>query len=479
MLSPLLAHAMGVLPGKKKNVLFIAVDDLRPQLGCYGQKQIISPNIDKLAANGTLFENAYCQQAVCSPSRTSLLTGLRPDSCKVWDLHTFFRDTVPNVITLPQYFKQNGYFTKSLGKIFHRQPMQDDKYSWSVPSERFWGDGYWQTKENIKIVEKLKKEAKEKGLKGSERYYSTLGPPTDDADVPDNAYGDGVTADKAVESLKKLAKTGEPFFLATGFVKPHLPFSAPKKYWDMYKPEDIKLSPQKSWPKNSPKVAKSFWGELRHYYGMPEKGPLSQKQTRKLIHGYYASVTYTDAQIGKVVDQLDKLGLRDDTIIILWGDHGWKLGDYNAWCKHTNFEVDTHAPLIIDAPGFKKGQRTKSFVEFVDIYPTLAQLCDLPIPNHCEGKSMVPLLKNPNAKIRDAALSQWPKNGGKIMGYTIRTKNWRYTEWINKKDKKIIARELYDHRPGAPALEAVNLAEEKQYAETVKKLSKKLNSLIK
>jgi len=479
MLSPLLAQAMGVLPGKKKNVLFIAVDDLRPQLGCYGQKQIISPNIDKLAADGTLFENAYCQQAVCSPSRTSLLTGLRPDSCKVWDLHTFFRDTVPDVITLPQYFKQNGYYTQSIGKIFHKSSMQDDKNSWSVPSERYWGDGYWQTKENIKIVEKLKKEAKEKGLKGSERYYATLGPPTDDADVPDNAYGDGVTADKAIESLKKFAKTDEPFFLATGFVKPHLPFSAPKKYWDMYKPEDIKLSPQKSWPKNSPKIAESFWGELRHYYGMPEKGPVPEKQTRKLIHGYYASVTYTDTQIGKVVDQLDKLGLRDDTIIILWGDHGWKLGDYNAWCKHTNFEIDTHAPLIIDAPGFKKGRRTKSFVEFVDIYPTLAQLCDLPIPNHCEGKSMVPLLKNPNAEIRDGALSQWSRHGGKIMGYTIRTRDWRYTEWIDLKKNKVIATELYDHRNGNPDLETENLAGQKQFADVIKKLSLKLTTLRK
>jgi len=477
MLSPFLVRAMGKVPAKKKNVLFIAVDDLRPQLGCYGKTQIKSPNIDKLAANGTLFENAYCQQAVCSPSRTSLLTGLRPDSAKVTDLHTFFRDTVPDVITLPQYFKADGYYTKSLGKIYHKQSMQDDEKSWSVPSKRAWGNGYWQTKENKEICDKLIKDADKKGLKGSKRYYATLGPPTDDADVPDNSYGDGVTTEQAIASLNKLSKSGTPFFLGVGFIKPHLPFSAPKKYWDLYKPEEIKIPDQKNWPKDLPDIAKFNWGELRGYFGMPKKGPLNEKQTRKLIHGYYACVSYTDAQIGRVIKELDRLGLRDDTVIVLWGEHGWKLGDYGAWCKHTNFEIDTHAPLIIDAPGFKKSQRTKALVEFVDIYPTLAQLCGLPVPKHCEGISMVPLLKNPNAKFKDAALSQWPKNGGKIMGYTMRTKDWRYTEWINLKKNKIIGRELYDHKNSR--IEDVNLANEAKYAAIVKELSIKLTNLRK
>lgn len=458
---------------KSRNVLFIAIDDLRCELGCYGEKHIKSPNIDRLADSGTLFKRAYCQQAVCSPSRTSLLTGLRPDSTKVWDLTTFFRDTVPDVITLPQHFKNNGYHTESIGKIAHKVNMQDDKNSWSVKSRRTWANGYWQSEENLAIREKLIKDAKAKGLKGSDFYYATLGPATDNADVPDVDHPDGLAAKWAVESLEELAKDDKPFFLAAGFFKPHLPFSAPKKYWDMYDPDEIEMPDNDDWPENMPPIAGSNWGELRGYYGMPDNGKVTKEQARHLIHGYYACVSFADAQVGKLLDALERLKLADDTVIILWGDHGWKLGEYGAWCKHTNFELDTHAPLMISAPGYKANQKTEAFVEFVDIYPTLADLCDLPIPAHCEGISMVPLMKKPDRKWKPAAFSQFNRNGGKIMGYSIRTDAWRYTEWFQRKTGNIIGRELYDHRSDHG--ETVNLADNPKYKKNVSELSKQLD----
>ncbi len=469
--NPLIAAANK--PPKRKNVLFIAVDDLRCELGCYGAKHIISPNIDKLAARGLLFERAYCQQAVCSPSRTSLLTGLRPDSAKVWDLFTFFRDTVPDVVTLPQHFKNHGYHTESIGKIAHKSKMQDDKHSWSVKSRRTWSKGYWQSEEGVKIREMLSKRADEKGLKGSDRYYATLGPPVDKVKGPDIDQPDGLAAVWAVESLEKLAKQDKPFFLAAGFFKPHLPFSAPEKYWNLYNRDDIQPPATKNWPQNAPKIAGIGWHELRHYYGMPEKGPVTDQQAKELIHGYYACVSFVDAQIGRLVDTLDRLGIADDTVIILWGDHGWKLGDYGAWCKHTNFELDTRVPMILVNPGSKENQQSKALVEFVDIYPTLAELCDLPVPAHCEGTSMAPLLKKPNRPWKTAAFSQYPRKKDKVMGYSMRTDQWRYTEWLDRKTQQVLSRELYDHR--TDQAETVNLGDDPNYAAVVKKLSHQLD----
>lgn len=469
--SPFALNSLAATTPKPTNVLFIAVDDLRCQLGCYGQKQIKSPNIDRLAAAGTLFERAYCQQAVCSPSRTSIITGLRPDSTKVWDLETYFRDTIPDVITLPQHFKNNGYHTESIGKIAHNKLMQDDKLSWSVPSIRPHANGSWQTDENIAIRNKLIKDARAKGLKGKPFRYATLGPATDNADTPDTDWPDGLTAKLTIESLQKLAKKDKPFFLAAGFVKPHLPFSAPKKYWDLYDPEKIEIPTQTDWPENMPPLASSNWGELRHYHSMPAKGKLTDAQTRHLIHGYYACVSFVDAQIGKLLDALKSLNLADNTVIILWGDHGWKLGDYGAWCKHTNFELDTHAPLILSAPGCKQNQKSPALVEFVDIYPTLAHLCSLSIPDHCQGSSLVPLLKEPNKKWKPAAFSQYPRP--KAMGYSIRTNDFRYTEWTQRRTGKTIARELYDHRTSSTA--STNLADNPKHSDTIAKLSKILN----
>ncbi len=474
--APFIASCSRTAPARKMNVLFIAVDDLRPQLGCYGQQQIHSPNIDALAARGLRFDRAYCQQAVCAPSRISLLTGARPDTTKVYDLQTPISSVWPDVVSLPHHFKNNGYETVTLSKIYHHKG--DDPQAWSAPDWRpqsDWGGG-WRAYRDPASIETVRRHdaevtaAYEKALQQGKKPRKPklgAGPPFEGPDVADNAYPDGMTADKAIAELQRLKD--RPFFLATGFLKPHLPFNAPKKYWDLYDPADIRLPAVRSWPENAPQVALTNWGELRSYAGMPRQGPVDDDTARKLIHGYYACVSYTDAQIGRVLAELDRLGLRDNTIVILWGDHGWKLNDYGAWCKHTNFEIDTHVPMILSAPGQKTaGQSTRALVEYVDIYPTLAELCGLDIPAHCEGTSMAPLVADPNREWKKAAFSQYPR-AGNMMGYSLHTGDWRYTEWIHRPTGEIRARELYDHSRGPIATE--NLAGKPKYAETVKRLS--------
>ena len=339
------------------NVLFLVVDDLRVELGCYGETRAKTPHIDALASRGLLFERAYCQQAVCSPSRTSVLTGLRPDSTKVWDLETDFRNTVPDVVTLPQHFRQHGYHTQSIGKVFHKSHMQDDAMSWSIPSRRAPGSN-WINATSRELLGSLQKSADKHGLTGKPRYYATLGPPTESADSEDDGYPDGRCTEMAIEALQRYSDTPEtPFFLAVGFIKPHLPFCAPTKYWDMYSREDLTLPANPLLPENCPKCAASSWGELRNYAGMPEKGPVADHQARKLIHGYLACVSYIDTQIGKLLSELEELGMDGNTIVVLWSDHGWKLGEHGLWSKHTNFELDTRVPLIFSGPGMNRKER--------------------------------------------------------------------------------------------------------------------------
>lgn len=438
----------------KYNVLFIAVDDLRPELNCYGSTHIQSPNIDKLAAQGVIFNRAYCQQAVCSPSRTSLLTGLRPDATLIYDLQTHFRTTVPDVITLPQHFKNNGYYSVGMGKIFHGN-LQDER-SWNEPwwrPETKSGSGYMK-EENILL---------DKGKTGK-------GPAFEEADSPDSAYKDGKLANRAIQTLQRIKD--KPFFLAIGFAKPHLPFVAPKKYWDMYDPKKIKL-PDTTKPVNVPEIAISNWGELRAYKDIPAKGPLTPEQSRQLMHGYYACVSHMDAQVGLVLDELKRLRLDKNTIVILWGDHGWKLGEYGDWCKHTNFELDANAPLIVSVPQMKsKGKKTNALVEFVDIYPSLCELAGLPLPGHLQGKSFTSLLTDPSKKGKSVALSQYPRGKG-MMGYSMRTDRYRFTSWQKKDNwEEVDARELYDHQkdPG----EKVNLAGKPEYAGIVGQLTAQL-----
>ena len=448
---------------KQLNVLFIAVDDLRPELGCYGEQEVLSPNIDRLAATGTVFDRAYCQQAVCSPSRTSLLTGLRPDSTRVYDLTTHFRKNVPDVITLPQHFRNNGYFTQSVGKIYHGG--LDDSASWSEPSPRA-GRPMYALKENSELV--ARKRAATVGKKfatPSARYNAMAGPYYECADVPDNAYSDGAIADAALQMLQK-AKD-RPFFLAVGFLKPHLPFIAPKKYWDLYQRDEISTATNPFPPQDAPSLALTNWGELRAYDGIPSRGVLAEEQIRTLKHGYYACVSYMDAQVGRVLKELDRLGLRDQTVIVLWGDHGWKLGEHGSWCKHTNFEDDAHAPLICSAPHQKSpNSHTRALVEFVDIYPTLCDLVGIESPDHVEGTSFAPLLDQPARAGKSAAFSQYPR--GRVMGYSMRTDRYRFTRWLGADDHQV-ACELYDHQNDPQ--ENVNIADDPQCASLVAELT--------
>jgi arylsulfatase A-like enzyme len=461
VLAPLSSFAQE--SGKRPNVLFIAVDDLRPQLGCYGQSQIKSPNIDRLARRGMLFERAYCQQAICMASRASLLSGCRPDKGQIFKNGPLFTH-VPDALTLNQHFVNNGYEAVAMGKIYHH--ASDYARGWSRPW--FQAKGEWKgrgylSKESQALINDGEGEP-------STSKRTGMGPAFESPDVPDNAYGDGIIAEHAIRELNRLKD--KPFFMAVGFTRPHLPFNAPRKYWDLYKKDDIRLSDNPLVPKGAPKETLTDWGELRGYVGMPKSGPMPEDLARQLIHGYYASVSYVDAMIGKVLDEMERLGLADKTVVVLWGDHGWKLGDYGMWCKHTTFEIDTHVPMIISAPGMKaRGARTSALTEFVDIYPTLAELCGLALPAHLEGASMVPLLSDPGLPWKRAAFSQYPSRG--LMGYSVRSGRWRYTEWIDIKDGTIKERDLYNHENGP--LAAANQVSEPALADTVKELSRLLD----
>ena len=444
---------------KRMNVLFIAVDDLKPLLGCFGQEKSRPPNIDRLASRGKVFARTNRQQAVCAPSRASVMSGCRPDTTRVWDLQTPLRRVMPNVLTLCQHFKQNGYTTVSLGKIFHHY-IKDDPQGWSEvpwrPTEGRWkGRGY------------LTPEA-QAAAAGTARGR---GPAYESADVPDTAYPDGVLATKAVETLRRVKD--KPFFLAVGFYKPHLPFNAPKRYWDRYPPETIDLADNPFKPKGAPDLAMTNWGELRNYAGMPKRGDLTEDQARTLIRGYKACVSYTDAQIGRVLDELARLGLAERTVVVLWGDHGWHLGDHGLWCKHTNFESATRAPLVLASPRIAGGKRTQRLAEFVDIYPSTCELAGLPVPEHCEGTSLVPLMRDPQREWKSAAFSQYPRGRG-VMGYSMRTDRHRFTRWQKRQGGEVVATELYDHQEDPQ--ENVNLAERPEHKDLVARLARQLEA---
>lgn len=441
------------------NVLFIAVDDLRPELGCYGSETVQSPNIDRLAKAGVLFSRAYCQQAVCSPSRTSLMTGRRPNTTKVWDLRTHFRTTIPDVVTLPQYFKNNGYHAQSIGKIYHDPASAQDALSWSAPEI---------------LVETTKKG--KYVLPSNLQQKSAKAAATELANVPDNAYVDGQVADEATAVLRKIKD--RPFFLAVGFRRPHLPFSAPKKYWDLYDRENIAIPVQRTVPQNIPPYAAHKNQELRGYTDIGSNSLITDAKTRELLHGYYAAISYTDAQIGKVLDELERLNLTENTIVVLWSDHGFHLGEKGLWAKSTNYELDTRVPLIIAAPGKKQGVKSDRLVELVDLYPTLADLGGLQIPDSLEGTSLAPLLAKPDQPWKTAAFSQFPrpwiyKGSPDLMGYAIRTDRYRYVEWRNFKTAEVKAVELYDNQDDPAELN--NIADVPANITLVKELKQKLN----
>jgi iduronate 2-sulfatase len=421
---------------ERPNVLFISVDDLKPALACAGDPHAKTPNIDRLAARGVTFTRAYCQQAVCSPSRSSLMTGCRPDTTKVYDLVTHFRKAMPEAVTLSQHFKNHGYYAHGVGKIFHAG--YNDVPSWTVP---------WETSKGASFGtggQKLMAELKAKAAEADK----VRGLPTEVADLPDEKLNDGWTAARAIEIIKSRKGAKEPFFLAVGFLKPHLPFVAPKQYWDLYDPAKLPTPAVSTAPEGAPPYGPQNGGELRQYHGVPKSGPIPPEQARTLVHGYYAAVSFMDAQVGKLLDAIESEGLRDNTAIILWGDHGWHLGDHGIWCKHTNYEQATRAALVMAAPKAKsQGARSAALVEFVDIYPTLAEVCGLPAPAKVEGHSFAPLLVEPNKAWKQAAFSQYPranKDTGPVMGYAVRTEQHRYVQWQKRSDASVLAEELYD-----------------------------------
>ena len=478
------------------NILFIPVDDLRPELGAYGDEFIKTPNIDRLAEQGLTFTRTYCQQAVCNPSRASLLTGLRPDSIQVWDLRTSFRKNLPDVVTIPQFFKQHGYTTIGLGKTFHNN--DPDTISWTVIPENIEGfpfdpDAVYANEENLEIQEKKIGDLKAAGKSRIDQlgHWYVKANATENADVDDDFYYDGAQTTLAIEILKKLKSDNKPFFLSVGYYRPHLPFNAPKKYWDMYDRNEIPLAENQFIPEGSPAYLVHGEAELRGYSDchdlpLPGDDPWDEDRQREIKHAYYASVSYVDAQIGRLINELERLGLAENTIVILWGDHGWKLGEHNGWCKQTNYEIDTRVPLIISGPGVKaRGKQSNALTEFVDIYPTLCEMADFPVPDYLQGRSLVPLIEDPDKEWKTAAYSQFLLGrygrtrtvDGEQMGYAIRTDRYRYVEWYKwKKEEKIkgdfICSELFDHNTDPQ--ENINIANDPGNKETVKLLSEQL-----
>ncbi len=507
----------------RPNILFIAVDDLRPELGCYGNTHIHSPNIDRLATQGRCFHRAYCQQAICSPSRASLLTGSRPDSIGVIENTAYFRNLNPDIVTLPEHFIRNGYNATYSGKIFHGR-MTDEKHSWNYQPNRKGlirpiTPGGNAMPENQKIFARNKErmvalygEASSRGLVHGPAYEAGL--------VGDDGYLDGYNTSVAIQTLDDLVQQDKPWFLALGFNRPHLPFHAPKKYFDLYTPDQIKPTHFSQPPQGGASMGLHASFELRTRHGIPKAGPLDTSIAKELLHAYYACVSYVDAQIGRIIAALEKTNERDNTIIVVWGDHGWHLGESGIWGKATNYEIATRVPLIIWTPTMpQRGTPSRSLIELLDIYPTLCELAHLPRPNHLTGQSLVPVLHNPDAIIKDFAMSQFPtpalrewaanplspqmretffgpliqkvedriinQQGSRwdrelfeqhLMGYSLRGNRYRYIEWRDNRDRNAepIFQELYDHLNDPH--ETINVAQSKQ--KEVVRLSHELKHLL-
>lgn len=482
----------------KKNILFIAVDDLKPLLSNYGHPEMITPNFDRLAEMGVSFTNAHVQYAVCGPSRSSIMTGTYPDRTKVWDLHTDFRESAPGLISMPEYLISRGYETTAIGKIYHKgssSPGHDGK-SWSIPwtqprdyDPQYGAPAfdYYQNAETKKQIEDLITEAKAKGVSdGKLRNYvfERVKPSTEGENVSDEAYQDGIYTQEALRKMDVLTKGEKPWFLAVGFQKPHLPFVAPKKYWDLYDRDKIELAEFQQLAEGTPLFAYHNYGELRSYTDIDDNYDigdiLDEDKQRELIHGYKASVSYIDAQIGKLLDNLEERQILDQTVIVLWGDHGWHLGDHTEWCKHSNFEEATHIPLMFAGPGIAKDKKVGHPVALLDVFPTLFEAAGIEPSTQADGVSLMPLMdndKNTNLET-EAVFHQYAR--GSRMGYSIRTDRYRYTEWHDNdyrsykpyKDENIVGYELYDYE--ADPLETRNWVEDLKYRTIVAELKEKL-----
>lgn len=431
--SALLPHSASA--ASRTSVLLIMADDLRCELGCYGSVAK-TPSIDRLASQGVLFRSAYCQQALCNPSRSSMLAGLRPDTLGLWCNSIHFRELRPNVVTLPEYFKQQGYVTRDVGKIFHNWHTKEkgDHRSWSAPEFLY----YANHGDDRPLVP------------GPAPHDRATAPHCRCVDVPDEAYYDGRVAAEAVRVLDEIKD--RPFFLAVGFWKPHAPFNAPKKYWDLY--ERGRLPPLVArWPDGAPPVAYHDGRELR---GLPpHQRDFTSAEAAEIRHGYFANISYMDAQVGKVLAALERHDLKDSTVIVFLADHGYHVGEHTLWGKTSNFELDAHVPLIIAPPQSRQqGQQTDALAELLDIYPTLVELAGLPQSKGVEGKSLAPLLADASASVQQAAFTQHPRPAyfdrtprgvPEAMGYSVRTATLRYTEWRDWRTGKLVGRECYDH----------------------------------
>lgn len=435
----------------KPNILFIAVDDLRPQLGCYGVGWMKTPHMDALAARGVRFDRHYVQFAVCIPSRVALLTSLRSERTRqVYGPHVW--QNVPGVSTLGRTFGASGYATVSLGKIWHGKPEGGTRKDGDVFDE------VWVPKAAPYAApggkKASRKEARETGEEGGG------GPVSEALDVPDNTYNDGQTAEAAIERLQKLgADRTKPFLLAVGFHKPHLPFVAPKQYWDRYDRAALPLPPQPAYPQEAPALARNHGLKNFHDIAHGPGAHYDEATQRKLIHGYAAATSYADAQIGRVLAALRELGLEQNTIVVLWGDHGWHLGDLDQWAKSTNFERATRSPLIVAAPGQARGAACAQLVETVDVFPTLVELAGLPALPLTDGRSFAPLLANPAQPWKEAVYHVFDRpgeQGGKkknpTIGFAVRTAEARYVEWRSGwgLDGRIVAREFYRYTAERP-----------------------------
>ncbi len=451
----------------QKNILFISIDDLKPILCCYGNTKIVSPNIDRLASEGTVFQNNHCQQAVCGPSRASVLTGLRPDNTQVWELFTQMREANPNTLTLPEYLIQKGYETAGSGKVLDGSCVDEkrDEPSWSIP--------FVKPKGNRWIIN------------AETERFNAKNVPTEAPDRPEAEFIDAKIVDEGLKLLDTMAKGDKPFFLAVGIKKPHLPFIAPKKYWDLYDRESFEIAPVQEHHESIPKFAFQPSWELRSgYTSIPKTDPLPVAMQKEFIHGYYACVSHADNQVGRLLDALDSLSIRENTIIVLWSDHGYHLGDHLMWNKFTEFESSTNSPLIISAPGICGNNKTISPTELVDIFPTLCELTGIEKPNNLDGKSLVPILKDGRAKVKDFAMTQYhrtTKEGIKLEGYSIKTERYRYTEWIKGmfkshdgiySEENVYTNEFYDYR--CDPLEKENFVNKEKYKSVVTDMKEKM-----
>lgn len=482
----------------KPNILFISIDDLRPALGAYEDTIAITPNIDQLASEGMTFRQAYCQAAVCAPSRASLMTGLRPDDTRVWHLGDEFRKINPNTVTMPQYFAKFGYHTVNIGKIFHN--YMPDSISWDEPDLRparyvrkDWLNRDGETFYISKAINESQARKRDSLLKLMPIRYAdgwNTGPAWEAADVHDTMYYDGAQTALAIQTLTRLSKANTPFYMGLGYFRPHLPFAVPKKYWDMYDPDKIPLPTNPNIPENAPLQAMNSMYELRHYDGFQHIGHptssyrMGEDTVRTLRQGYYASVSYIDALLGDLISHMKMLGIYENTIIIIWGDHGWKLGDHNSWGKMTNYNIDLKVPVIIRYPNQENpGAQTNAITELVDLFPSLCELAGIKTPKYMQGTSFVPLLKNPNLSWKSAAFSQFhrrPKvsaDGKRYMGYSLNTQKYHYIAWYTWDEKtgtrgELKGVELYDSENDP--YETLNIAQMPALSEVNKDLSKQL-----